>query len=553
MSFYQSAGSPMLVPLGGTTASQFTYDVAAGGGRQFRPGETAKLASIAVLDSASGTAVLEIAVNEGKSLRPPLLLLDAAGQARDDFDPTFTSLSTDVASVDTSGAIQGKKAGFSTLTISSGGVVGTCSIAVVAVSAGVTGYQVTGVAQDLARRVFLADSVNQTILLAQDLKRIPDVYAGVSKTAGLKNDVRLQALFREPGFLALNQSDGALYVGDGANHVIRRVQPGPAGRVETAAGTGAPGSADGAAATASFNNPRGVALDGRGNLWVADAKNHTIRRLRLATGVVETVAGRAGASGWVDGRGDAARFSSPAGIAVETEPVAQQLERERKGQPPPAVSVLVADTGNGVVRRVKESGEVETIRAGAASRPGEAGGREPLGRESAGAPGAALTFVSPTGVAVDPFGNVYVTESTSGRVRAILPGGDVVSAAQPRTFSAPRGIVVTQGNRILVADGASSAQEIAYGEPRITSVTPDRFSNRGGTSVTIKGSNFAFDTIVVIGEALISGVRPVDTQTITFTAPALPSGLSTLTVQHRGGLAQTPTITASGGSRPRPA
>src|SRR5262249_24955121 len=157
------------------------------------------------------------------------------------------------------------------------------------------------------------------IMRVQDLRQPPERYAGVTGTPGLLNDVRDRSLFRNPAFLALNQADSNLYVSDAANHVLRRVQPGPSGRVETFAGTGTPGRREGGRQLASFNNPQGIALDHRGNLWVVDSGNHTIRRVRLATGTVETIAGSPGVPGITDGRGADARFRSPIGIAIEPE------------------------------------------------------------------------------------------------------------------------------------------------------------------------------------------------------------------------------------------
>src|SRR5262249_8570078 len=148
-------------------------------------------------------------------------------------------------------------------------------------------------------------------------------------------DVRLRALFRNPAFIALDQARGTVYASDAGNHVIRRVQPGPNGVVDTLAGSGVTGSRDGAGPEAAFNNPQGMALDGRGHLWVVDTGNHTLRKIDLVTGDVATVAGTAGVPGFTDGNGNAAKFRSPVGIAIETESLDRQLARERRGDPPP--------------------------------------------------------------------------------------------------------------------------------------------------------------------------------------------------------------------------
>ena len=108
-------------------------------------------------------------------------------------------------------------------------------------------------------------------------------------------------MFNAPAFLAIDQLDGTLYVTDGGNHLIRKVNPGPNGRVTALAGTGQPGSGDGEHHVAAFNNPQGVALDDRGNLWIADTGNHTIRKIELGSGLVTTIAGQPGSPGLADG------------------------------------------------------------------------------------------------------------------------------------------------------------------------------------------------------------------------------------------------------------
>ena len=110
-------------------------------------------------------------------------------------------------------------------------------------------------------------------------------------------------------------SAGNVYVADTDNHTIRKVTP--AGVVTTLAGlAGSSGSADGTGSAARFYDPRGVAVDSAGNVYVADTDNHTIRKVTPA-GVVTTLAGLAGSQGSADGTGSAARFSGPDGVAVD--------------------------------------------------------------------------------------------------------------------------------------------------------------------------------------------------------------------------------------------
>jgi streptogramin lyase len=104
-------------------------------------------------------------------------------------------------------------------------------------------------------------------------------------------------------------------VADEGNSNIRKITP--AGVVSTLAGAaGQSGSADGTGPVARFAAPRGLAADAAGNVYVADTDNHTIRKITPA-GVVTTLAGKPGESGNTDGAGAAARFSEPRSVAVD--------------------------------------------------------------------------------------------------------------------------------------------------------------------------------------------------------------------------------------------
>jgi len=106
-------------------------------------------------------------------------------------------------------------------------------------------------------------------------------------------------------------TDGTnLYVTDFNNNTIRRIVI-ATGAVTTIAGTaGTGGSDNGTGTAAKFNGPYGITTDGT-NLYVTDSHNNTIRQIVIATGVVTTIAGTAGTTGFADGTGTAASFSSP--------------------------------------------------------------------------------------------------------------------------------------------------------------------------------------------------------------------------------------------------
>jgi sugar lactone lactonase YvrE len=175
-----------------------------------------------------------------------------------------------------------------------------------------------------------------------------------------------------PAFLAVD-ADGNVYATDNANEVVYKFSSNGAATI--LAGTlGMSGSADGASNSASFSSPAGVVVDKSGNVYVADAGNNTIRKI-TPSGVVSTYAGLAGNSGYVDGAGNLARFSSPSGLAIDANG-----------------TLIVADYGNGAVRTISASGVVSTALK-TTTYPAD----------ESGPPGYGLAL----GVAVDLQGNIY--------------------------------------------------------------------------------------------------------------------------------------------------
>ena len=163
---------------------------------------------------------------------------------------------------------------------------------------------------------------------------------------GYRDGAGWAARFNGPNALALSP-DGTLFIADSRNHCIRRLAPGR--RVTTEAGGGEPGGpggrAESAATTARFRYPSGVAWAPDGTLYIADSGNH--RLCRLKDGQVTVLAG--GVEGRADGPGPAAQFRWPAALALA-----------------PDGAVWVADAGNGVARRVDAGGTVTTPVAPAA-------------------------------------------------------------------------------------------------------------------------------------------------------------------------------------------
>ena len=139
--------------------------------------------------------------------------------------------------------------------------------------------------------------------------------AGLAGSSGSADGTGSAARFYYPSGVAVD-SAGNVYVADSSNYTIRKITP--SGVVSTLAGlAGSYSSADGTGSAARFRHPQSVAVDGAGNVYVADTDNNTIRKITPA-GVVSTLAGLAGSFGSADGTGSGARFYDPSSVAVDS-------------------------------------------------------------------------------------------------------------------------------------------------------------------------------------------------------------------------------------------
>lgn len=190
------------------------------------------------------------------------------------------------------------------------------------------------------------------------------------------------------------------------------------------------GGLDGQGLAAQFNQPEAVAQDAAGNLYVADAGNNTIRKIAPG-GAVTTLAGTAGQAGSADGTGAAARFSFPRGIAVDG-----------------AGTIYVADTGNHTIRRITPAGVVSTL-AGAAGQAGADNG-----------PAASARFRTPTDLAIDSAGNLYVAADSA--VRRIASDGTVSTFAGAPGQAAHTGGDGAQARFNVIAGVAVGGSDVVY-------------------------------------------------------------------------------------------
>jgi sugar lactone lactonase YvrE len=284
---------------------------------------------------------------------------------------------------------------------------------------------------DGARNAYVADRMNSVIRQVSPSGSVT-LFGGTPGVTGNTNGPAGSATFERPVGLTRDTA-GNLYVSDNQAHVIRKIDA--SGNVTTFAGTvDQAGSANGTGTAAQFNQPAGLACDASGNVFVADRGNQCIRVI-APDGTVTTIAGAPQATGSADGSGSNARFNNPNGLAVDA-----------------AGCVYVADLGNNTIRKLcpGSPGYVVFTLAGQAGSAGSVDGA-----------GSNARFQSPSGVAVDARGNLYVADSGGYTVRFVRPGGDVTTVA---------GIAGTTGARDGTGtDATTGAQFTAPGWASVTS------------------------------------------------------------------------------------
>ena len=279
-------------------------------------------------------------------------------------------------------------------TIAGGGAAGLPTGAALAAEFG----RPEGLAAGPGGRLYITDAwwngISALHLAAGTLDRI----AGSGEWGyGGDGEPAVGARFRAPSGVAVGRT-GEVLIADNGNHRIRRIDPNTR-IIETVVGTGVPGyNRDGApGAITQLDYPTGVATDQEGNLYIADAGTHRIRKMDVHTGLVTTVAGN-GADAFAGDGGPAvaASLRAPADVAVDA-----------------AGNLYIADRADHRVRLVSaETGFITTI-----------AGDGQAGFDGDGGPASSARLSSPRSVAVDSEGRVYVAEMGGHRIRLLTPEG----------------------------------------------------------------------------------------------------------------------------------
>ena len=353
-----------------------------------------------------------------------------------------------------------------------------------------------GLAVDSTGNVYIADTRNHRIREVVAATGLITTVAGTGK-AGFSGDngPAVSAQIDSPTALALD-SAGNLFVADTRNHRVRRISL-ASGLIATVAGTGTEGFSgdNGPATAAGIDSPAGLAFDGANNLYLADTRNHRVRRVAAATGTITTVAGAQGGPGLPAFAGDggpavSASLALPRGLSVDN-----------------SGSVYVADSANQRIRRIAPDGAIATVSG--------------QGTESFGGDGGAATAASldaPSAIAVSPADLVTVADTANGRIRQLItsttPAQDIhtILGADPSAGLARSAVVLTGPPEVTYGSGSATAALSA------------------GSAAT--GSMTFLDTTG--GAATVLGTVPLSGGSATLSTAMLPAGTRTIAAFYPG-------------------
>ncbi len=300
-------------------------------------------------------------------------------------------------------------------------------------------YHPAGVAVDEADNIYIADSYDHRIRKVDAVTGAIFTVTGTGEAGYSGQFVPMfLAQFRHPEGVAVDGSDN-LYIADSNNNRIRKINA--AGNLSAAAGSGRSGyiGHSGLATGAQLTAPQGVAVDGWGNLYIADTGNHCIRKVDAGRSSISTIVGTGErGSGGDGGPAAQAQLYLPQGVAADG-----------------TGNLYIADTYNHRIRKVDAAGNVSTV-----------AGTGEYGYNGDGEPAVQAQLALPQGVAVDGTGNLYIADTFNHRVRKIDAAGNISTvagtgkagysgdggtAAQAQ-LAGPQGVAVDGAGNIYIAD-----------------------------------------------------------------------------------------------------
>lgn len=256
-----------------------------------------------------------------------------------------------------------------------------------------------GAAVDAAGNVYFCELGNSVVRKVSPAGVITTIAGtGVQGFSG-NGGPATAAQINQPTSVAVDNA-GNIYFTDDANNMVRKITPD--GIINTIAGTGTAGFSDNIPATdAELNGPSGVALDKKGNIYIADVYNHSIRKIDTG-GHIVTICGD-GSPGYSGDGGPAniAELNFPKGVAVDT-----------------GGNLFIVDQGNSVIRRINLAGNIITY-----------AGNGTFGYSGDGGLGYNAALNTPTEVAVDRHNALYIADFTNHVVRKVLPSGTISTVA----------------------------------------------------------------------------------------------------------------------------
>jgi len=397
----------------------------------------------------------------------------------------------------------------STTTVAGNGTAGFSGDGAAATSA--TLNNPIGIALDNSGNLYIADRNNLRIRKVTTDGIISTVAGNGSAVFSGDGGVATNAGLYYPSGVTVDSS-GSIFIADTNNHRVRKVIAG--GIISTIAGIGSPGfGGDGAAATsANLNNPFKITVDSSGNLFIADSSNHRIRKVSTS-GTITTVAGNGSAGFSGDGAAATnAALNNPGSVAFDS-----------------SGNLFIADAQNHRIRKVSTEGTISTVAGN-----GTAG----FNINSDGVSAVSTALNSPTSVAVDGSGNLFIADNSNHRIRkASLKLSDadgdfvaifldncpnVANTDQTDTDSDGQGNACDSDDD---NDGLSDTEEASLGtNPLLSDTDGDGFADKLDSCAAFYNPNQEDTDTDTIGDACDTDGVEYTISTVAGTGSAGPSG-----------------------------